>query len=312
MKVIDNLRGYSFARKYREAEITEVGGDVALIKRIKGVFVSSNRGVDKLRDDVYSLTPIHGRSAIYIDSDNTFYAVKGSGWSFGGVPILESPKESQLVFGLFAKKLAQRELEVSIELERHALRVGRVVGWALLNSEILFENNYKNTTREMEPSLLYTKLIYPLRVADMAYMKYEDRIQAINEASKLSGWDCDGPDSYVVKFLETLAITVDKIHCLGGVFDGLFYDNITLACELLDFEWFYMPGYALPDGSSNENINARQKKSLIYMAEIGYQLSCFLGLKFNFLDVVNILKKTNPSCENLKIQFIEIEMASDI
>jgi hypothetical protein len=150
-------------------------------------------------------------------------------------------------------------------------------------------------------------VLYPLRVADLAYLAPQDRLLAIDEASRCSGWCCGCPEEFVVRFLGVLTEAVDRLHEGQGVFDGLFYDNVTLAGEIVDFEWLYVSGIALPDGSTDEMIVERQQKAGVYLTEIGYQMCGFLGLPLSVGALASIIQGFSPRCENLRRVLRDLE-----
>jgi len=311
MSIVKALRDYSFARRYRNAELSgEYGGDLNIIKTIGGIFVCPPSRADSERDDIYSLTPIHGRSAVCYYEEKSFFAIKGSGWSYGGPLILKSPKENSLTFGLFEKKLAAREFAVSSRLQSAGVRAGRVIGWHSLEKSSLIVNASIDDLINAEPALLYTNLIFPLRVADLSYLTPEHRILAIEEASVLARWNYINQYDFILNFIRTLTASIDQIHDCGGVFDGLSYDNVTLAAEILDFEWFFLPGLPLPDGSSDQNLYKRQRKSLIYLAEIGYQLASLLNIKLCFNDIVGVIEDCKPRCAQIRSAISEVRLRS--
>ncbi len=232
---------------------------------------------------VRSTTPIHGRSCFATLVDGKTWCIKGVGWSFGPPYFLQSPKDDRLYFGLFDKRDAERELKVSNWLARHGLRTARVAGYVAL-TEALIERitggkplAFKDGT-PLFAVQQYTQTIVPYRVADLAYFNDAKRISVMKETAAMCGWSKE-PECFVRDFADQLTDTVLKYHALDCVNDSLVWDNITLAAEPIDFEWFSVPGIVLPDGTDPTiMLEPRQQKELLYIGEVSVQLAALLGI----------------------------------
>ena len=79
----------------------------------------------KLRDDVYNISPFHGRSALY-EGDGGYHLHQRNWLDIRGASIVTSPKDPVGFFGLFDKKFAE-ELKVSKVLNSHGIRACKVL-----------------------------------------------------------------------------------------------------------------------------------------------------------------------------------------
>ena len=243
-----------------------------------------------------STTPIHGRSCFVTLVNGQTWCIKGVGWSFGPPYFLQSPKDDQLYFGLFDKRDAERELKVSDWLANHGLRTARVAGYVALTDALVERITggkplaFKDKT-PLFPVQQYTQTIVPYRIADLAYFNDAKRIRVMMETAEICGW-LKEPDGFVRDFAAQLADTVLKYHALDCVNDSLSWDNITLAAEPIDFEWFSVPGIVLPDGTDPITMLApRQQKEVIYIGEITIQLAALLGISITLAEVLGVVRK---------------------
>ena len=238
-----------------------------------------------------SPTPIHGRTCFATLDDGQTWAVKGVGWSFGPPYFLQSPKDAQLFFGLYDRRDAERELEVSDWLLKHGLRTARVAGYVELPDIWVnrIANGQKLTFRDGTPLIpvqQYTQTITPYRVADLAYCNDARKAELIAETATLCDWPKD-VDGFVGAFTSQLIETVLKYHALNCVNDSLSWDNCTLAAEPIDYEWFSVSGILLPDGTEPTiRLHERQQKELIYIGEISIQLAALLEGSITMLTVL--------------------------
>ena len=272
--------------QYRSCELKEIQGDRYIVNKIGGAFVCTGDEAKhqvELRHDVYNISPLHGRSSLY-ESGGRFVYIKGSGWTFGGASVVASPKEPGLVFGLLDKRFAERELEVSKVLNSHNIKACRVLGFGDLQG-------FRHPN--LEATQLFVSTLYPLRVADLSFIPYLDlRAKYVEDVAKICGLAISNLNDFVYWFVESLTNTVLQLHSIGGVCDSLTYDNVTLAAELVDFEWLFVPGIPTPDGSTDIFIEERQKKAAIYICEIGFYLANFLDLQITISQLAeHILSK---------------------
>lgn len=247
------------------------------IKEIGGWFRVSGTISSEYQPRV--LTPYHGRSAVVRCEDGAFVSIKGVGWTWATPSIFRSPKDQQLTFGLFAKKDALHEIYISRLLNAIDGSFSRVLGGAHL-SIIEVEGN-KFDVRDsswsngelIQPCLLYTRQLTPLRVIDLLFLSDNELKQAVIHACKAKDWPFD---KYSLCFAKDLGRTVANLHRANGVNDTLESGNVTLCAEITDFEWIYLPSLHHPSDNNNRlNLNARRIKELIY----GLELITFLAVR---------------------------------
>jgi hypothetical protein len=292
--ITKRLKQYHYAIGFAPHALTSVVSndqDQSRIEQVGGWFVDPNAITN---GPVHSLTPLHGRSAVHVDEQGQFTTIKGLGWTHGGPPILLSPKDAELCFGLFNETDAVRELQVSRWLEQHGFRAVKVTGYASLDiatlpmpEQLQGEGFLYANGAEIKPVLMYVQVQNPLRVADLAFLTPDDKQLAIKEAAQIGDWP---EEQFVEAFFIQLIKTVGDLHRAGGVNDTLSPDNITLAAELIDFEWLTVPGIPLPDGTTTENLAVRQQKELLYAIDIGLNLAWHTGNKMGFGDFAGLLE----------------------
>ena len=237
----------------------------------------------------------HGRACVFClnpDEEDSWVSIKGIGWTYGGPVVLPSPKDNELVFGLYDRESAKREFEVSARLSFLKIESPMVLGYVTLNSKNLPElltgvSTVKyNSGRYVKPSLLYTKVKSPFRITDLQFMEYEDRFRIVTKTANTMGTDLS---NYFKEFGYRLGNKVGEYHAVGCVNDMLDAGNITLCGEIVDYEWFCIPNIPLPDGASGlDNIECRKEKEIIYGIEALLLLNAYLKLNYSFYDILNV------------------------
>lgn len=220
------------------------------------------------------LSPLHGRSLNFLNTKFGSISIKGGGWTLGPVRFYPSPKDRQMYFGLYSLKDGSRELAVSNFLQLNNVHATQVVGLATFHPEGLKSPLLFQDKSVIEPALLYTKSLCPWRVADLPWLDVDERNDLLKRVCVCMGWD---KLNFIQHFCQQLASTMAHYHRLGCINDSLSWDNITLAAEITDFEWFTTPDLVLPDGSHYENSDLRRRKEVIYAYEIGCLLSRAIG-----------------------------------
>jgi len=216
----------------------------------------------------YVISPLHGRSAWIMNHKWGAVSIKGIGWTIGNIIKLPSPKDARMIFGLYGREEAEREWKVSQYLKKNEIRSTRVLGYTDNIDQKQKPLKYLDDS-PVNPTLLYTQSISPWRVADLAWMNETERKFAFTEITRACLWSENG---FISSFTETLSHNIAKYHSLGCINDSLSADNVTLAAEVTDFEWFGTPIHPLPDGTLWENNVKRKCKEIIYAYEIGCTL----------------------------------------
>ena len=213
------------------------------------------------------ISPLHGRSAWIMDKKWGPVSIKGIGWTIGNICQLPSPKDKRMIFGIYGREDAEREWQVSQYLRSNDIRATRVLGYTD-NFDTQETLNYLDGS-PVQATLLYTQSISPWRVADLIWMTDNEKNIAFSEIIKTCFWNIE---DFIFHFISTLSNNMAKYHSLGCINDSLSADNVTLAAEVTDFEWFGTPIHPLPDGTLFENEFKRRCKEIIY----AYEISCIL------------------------------------
>lgn len=226
------------------------------------------------------LSPLHGRTRTARTQEHGWVSIKGGGWTWGEVPVLVSRKDAQLVFGLYGAADADRETRVSGWLSDRGLHATRVLGWAPLTTlpgptgTIDVSGVRYSDGTALQPVLLATQSRIPLRVADLGFLSAHARVLWRERTCRVMGWRTR---TFTGEFAATLGESLALLHRLGGTNDTLTWDNITLAAEWTDFEWFYVPGHPLPDGTTDERLGERQWKSCVDAFEVVDRLAAIFA-----------------------------------
>lgn len=261
-----------------------------LINEIGGVFIRGIAGANaKKKEGVFGLTPNHGRVAVTVGPENTAILIKGVGWTIGGPAVFLSAKDDELCFGLYDSESARRELAVSQKLEDMGVPATRVLGYATIKNEVLAAAQFSNG-KLIEPCLLFTQTISPLRVSDLTFFNLAEKIEIISKVSEIIGIPVE---KYFEWFCSRLGESLGLLHENGGCNDTLDWGNITLAAEITDFEWVFVPGVPLPWGDGFDRLLERREKEVIYAFEVCTRLSYLMGGSVNTVghDITSALKK---------------------
>lgn len=258
--------------------------------------------------DVSLISVRHGRAVSACENCLKWINIKGIGWQFGGPAILRPRKDRELIFGVMEEKGAKRELEVSEYIQKLGpslcpkvlkyIRVADLCDEIYRNNPNLSDNDRKtldtivnlkyNTGETVNPSILYTQMKSPFRIADLAFFKDEDK-------SKILDFYCRyflaKKSNFIERFAKRLGFNIGFLHENGIINDSLYYDNITLCAEICDYEWLTVPGMLLPNGQDASNImtDERKEKEIIYAIEAVLRLAGMLQLECNFYNIFDAI-----------------------
>ena len=239
------------------------------VKKIGGVFLKGLNGAKVSKNkNVFGLTPNHGRVAATLGPEKSAILIKGIGWTLGGPLVLLSEKDDELCFGLYDKESALREVAVSEYIEDLNIPATRVIGYAQIKDQRLKKAKF-SSGKPIFPCLLYTQTLFPLRVNDLIYFSFKQKKEIVSQVCMVLGIESK---KYFEWFCIRLGETVGMLHEAGGCNDTLDWSNLTLAGEITDFEWIYVPGIPLPWGNGQIRLFERRKKEIIYAFEICMKL----------------------------------------
>lgn len=214
----------------------------------------------------------HRRALSAAIGDGTWLSLKGIGWAHGPPWVVCSPKDAELCFGLLDGQSALREVEVSRWLRDRDCDVTHCLEAISLSEEDVALIGVRELPRfrngrKIEPAVLLTQCRSALRVSDWTprrLAQWQAELEQFFGAATVAS----DRKALVAAFARHLAGTIRCYHALGAVNDTLAADNVTIAGEITDFEWFYVPGIPLPDGSTDADLSDRQAKEAIYLIDV--------------------------------------------
>ena len=231
--------------------------------------------------------------------EDKLFILKGIGWSHGPPWTFLSPKDDQLYFGLMDKNSAIRELRISNWFFNAGIHSTRVLKYEILTANELFlfglnqKTLFKNG-REVSPVVLVTESLSAFRVNDFTPRNHKDWLQEFLTHNKPTELDTQDIRNFIRNFAKKLVVNIEKYQSLGGVNDTLSADNVTIAGEITDFEWIYVPGIPLPDGWTDKYLFERQEKEAIYYIDIMLALCEGLSVDITIGELASI------GCEKLQ------------
>ena len=185
-----------------------------------------------------------------------------------------SPKDAELFFGLFDGVSGYREMAVSRWLLEAGCDVTRCIACVPLTpSELetlgIFGFPVFKDGRPIEPVVLVTRSKSPLRVCDFTPARLTEWRNTLDRFfGRGKGEVSSDPLRVVRAFARHLASTIICYQALGAVNDTLAPDNVTAAGEITDFEWIFVPGIPLPDGTTDVLLDDRQRKEAFYFIDV--------------------------------------------
>lgn len=237
----------------------------------------------------------HGRAVTMKIDDLAWINIKGIGWTFGGPQIFRSRKDENMMYGLMDEDDAEREFTVSKYLQQLTPDAPKILGYktfaSLENAESRYADivNIKHTNgKEVKPCVLYTQCKSPFRMSDVAFYNDADRQEMLTFYSNY--FECT-PQEYIYKFAHKLAEQIGLFHAKGIINDSLYWDNITLCAEIVDYEWLTVPGMVLPNGQDAEHYipDERKEKEIVYAIEAILRMAELFQLKADFYRVLDAL-----------------------
>lgn len=251
------------------------------------IFIPDGLSYEKFK--AVNISPLHGRAVAIKKADYQWITIKGGGWNYGGPQIYISKKDEELVFGLYSKTSAMRELAVSQKIEKFTNEFPKVLYYKSLcditvPEKYAFLKTAKFKNGEIiNPCLLYTQLKCPFRVADLMYLTETEKRSVIDYCCKYWGISTD---EYTKTFIQKLAINVALLHKNSFINDTLDYGNVTMLAEIVDYEWITAPDIKLFDGTYGLEItDERKEKEILYGVEVCLQLKALLHMEHNLFDI---------------------------
>ncbi len=265
------------------------------------------------KNEVCLISPRHGRAVTMKLDDLSWINIKGIGWTFGGPSVYRSKKDARMMFGLMDEKDAEREYTVSKYLQKINPSAPQILGYKSFK-DVVFDNpmhtdviNICHTCGErVDPCVLYTQVKSPFRMADVAFFTDKQRQEMLAFYSNY--FKCT-PKEFIKTFAYHIAEQIGLYHKEGIINDSLYWDNITLCAEIVDYEWLTVPGMVLPNGQDAEHYipDERKEKEIIYALEAILRMSALFQIKSDYYEILDALieghKIHNPtfmdSCEFL-------------
>jgi hypothetical protein len=234
----------------------------------------SKLSLGSIEGDPKIVSSQHRRSIVVSikENPNIVLSIKGVGWVHGPPWAYNSPKDDQLYFGLLDKKSGLREIAVSDWFQKNEILSTKVIKCVELDRDdlnllgIKLPPRFKNGIY-VEPVALVTESLSQFRVNDFSPAIYPNWLDGFNKLNSAPGNENSSREKIKV-FCKKIVHSINRYQYLGATNDTLSADNVTLAGEITDFEWVYVPGIPLPDGWTDKQLFERQSKEAAYFIDI--------------------------------------------
>jgi hypothetical protein len=238
---------------------------------------------------------MHRRSISVKCKDQSWISIKGIGWVHGPPWVANSPKDAELYFGLLDSDAGYREWAVSKTINDfgcnstvclHCLPLSNLD----LNTLGITEPPRFKNGRLINPVALVTRCKTPLRVCDFTPARRKEWLRSVayffNSSKSINK---NNKKSVAQTFALNLAASIICYQGHGAVNDTLSADNVTVAGEITDFEWIYVPGIHLPDGFTDQILVERQRKEAFYFIDVLISFCDGLDVNVTISDIVTFV-----------------------
>ncbi len=188
--------------------------------------LTNNNGTE----DIYSPSPLHGRSFVVGRHDDGRYVVtKGNGLCYSQHTFLYTPEMPTDVWGLLIKDDAMRDFNCCNDVKTLGIKTNTMEYVLELDCPL----HIKKTDADIKPYLLQYSVECPYRICDAAFM---DRKLINAEVAKWQAFNISGWKHNHQIAADVLVRNLRIMHDNDVLHNAIHEQNYTWALELLDFE----------------------------------------------------------------------------
>lgn len=225
------------------------------------------------KQEMWGVSPHHGRSYVVDRQGNRFIISKGNGLSYTTHSYIHTGEFGDNTWGILLQNPAIRDFELGLEIERLGIKTNKM--------EYVLELTYdfRLTNGEIiRPVLLQYSVESPYRICDVPYMSQLEIYQEVEKWEKLNDKNLDE------RYLVAANVLIRNLHILHKhqiLHNAIHYQNYTWALELLDFELACSPTHQYPNEEDRSIVPSLFNRELLYTYEVINHIAASLGEKIN-------------------------------
>jgi hypothetical protein len=227
----------------------------------------------EINENVYVVSPFHGRSVVVNFSGNEYTIIKGSGLNYYPYNFLNTGEMGENSWGLLLINDAKRDFEIGNYIAEKGIITNKME--AIIE---IIDASFKIKNKIIKPVLLQYTVKCPYRLCDAAFMT-ENQINTFTR--KWNEYDFENSGLYHIMAANVLLYNLHKLHSNSILHNAISIQNYTFELELLDFETARTPIH--PYISDKDELIASQlyNREFVQTFEIIYFISFLFKEKLN-------------------------------
>ncbi len=230
-------------------------------------------------EEIYSVSPLHGRSFIVgRHEDGRYIVTKGNGLCYSQYPFLYTSEMPTDVWGLLLKEDALRDYFCGLDVRKLGIKTNQM--------ECVFELDYPifiaQTDTTIKPAILQYSVECPYRICDAAFM---ERNQIDAEVAKWQQYNKKGFSRNHMIAAEVLISNLRTMHDHEVLHNAIHEQNYTWALELLDFELCRTPQHPYEKADYERHVPSLYSREVIQTYVIINYIAGVLREEVNYADI---------------------------
>lgn len=249
---------------------------------------------DKGLDNMYCISPNHGRSFVIGKDNNGRYIIsKGNGLSYTNYNFVNTGEFGYDTWGLLLAKDAIRDFKAGNEIRELGIRTNHME----YVIEVLCDLDLKG--KIIKPYLLQYSVECPYRINDTPFM---DNSVIRDELSKWKNYNTCGYNEFYLIAADVMVKNLYILHLNGVLHNAIHMQNYTWALELLDFELAHTPNYPYDGEDNTRHIKTLFPREIIQTYEIINYIAGITGEKIDYTKVESIFSRYGFDVGERKIE----------
>lgn len=241
-------------------------------------------------ENMFCISPHHGRSFIVSKENERFIVSKGNGLSFTQQTYLYSGEFDENTWGILLENDAIRDFEIGQEIRDLGIKTNIMQYVIKLEHQIRLTNGHT-----LFPVLLQYSVECPYRICDTPYM---DKNDVYKEVAK---WEKYNTKGYSQSYLVAAEILVNNLRILHSnqiLHNAIHPQNYTWALELLDFEISHSPKYPYTQTADLDVVKKLFPREVIQTYDVINHIAASLGETINHAELEDLFSRNGFNIKN--------------